>query len=63
MKIKVDWDRCQGHGLCAGEAPEVFELKEDGELEVLRERPEETLRSKVESAARFCPTNAISIED
>ena len=26
MKIKVDFDLCQGHANCMGEAPEVFEV-------------------------------------
>jgi ferredoxin len=63
VRVKVDWDRCHGHGLCAGEAPEVFALRDDGELDVLLERPAEGLRPQVESAVRFCPTRAISIEE
>ena len=32
MRIAVDHDRCEGHGLCAGQASEVFELDEAGDL-------------------------------
>ena len=32
MRIQVDYDRCEGHGLCAGQAPGLFELDDDGEL-------------------------------
>ncbi|MEV8441686.1 ferredoxin [Actinosynnema sp. NPDC051121] len=32
MKISVDYDRCEGHGLCAARAPEVFQLNDDFEL-------------------------------
>lgn len=63
MRVKVDWERCQGHGVCAGEAPEVFALRDDGELELLQEQPPEALRAKVESAVRFCPTQAIAISE
>jgi ferredoxin len=31
-------------------------------LTVLNETPDESLRKKVEAAARYCPTNAISLE-
>ncbi len=63
MKIVIDRDLCQGHGACMGEAPEVFEVNDKGQMKVLLESPPEELRSKVESAAQYCPTGAIRIED
>ena len=63
MRIKVDFDLCQGHGECEGEAPEVFELDDDGKLKVLQENPPEELRAKVERAVKYCPTMALKIED
>jgi sterol 14-demethylase len=62
MRIVIDRDLCQGHGNCMGEAPEVFEVDETGKLTVLEERPPEALRAKIELAARYCPTSAITIE-
>jgi ferredoxin len=62
MRVKVDWDFCQGHGVCCEEAPEVFRLNDDGEMELVQETPDESLRPKVEQAVRFCPTRALSIE-
>lgn len=62
MKVVVDFDLCQSHGLCMQAAPEVFELRDDGFLYVLQENPPEELRAKVEKAARECPTGAIRIE-
>lgn len=32
MKISVDYDRCEGHGLCAEQSPALFELDDDAEL-------------------------------
>ncbi|MGW0055913.1 ferredoxin [Nocardia nova] len=32
MKITVDYHRCEGHGLCAEQAPAVFGLDDEGEL-------------------------------
>jgi ferredoxin len=60
MKIRIDWDLCQGHANCMGDAPEVFRVDDDGKLTVLVEEPPEALRDKVESAVRYCPTGAIS---
>jgi ferredoxin len=62
VKITVDFDVCQSHGLCTQAAPEVFEIRDDGFLYILQESPPEALRAKVESAARECPTGAIKLE-
>jgi ferredoxin len=63
MRILIDWDLCQGHAICMGEAPEVFEVGADGELKILEERPPESLRPKIELAVRYCPTGAITLEE
>ena len=40
MRVKVDWELCQGHAVCASEAPEVFAFdKESSQVRVLLERP------------------------
>jgi ferredoxin len=62
MKVVVDFEICQSHGLCMQAAPEVFELRDDGFLYILDENPGEALRKKVQTAARECPTGAIKIE-
>jgi ferredoxin len=62
MKVIVDFEVCQSHGLCMQAAPEVFELRDDGFLYVLQETPAENLRKKVEIAVRECPTGAIKLE-
>ncbi len=63
MRIKVDFDLCQGHANCMGEAPEVFRVDDNGYLEVLQEQPSEELREKVEMAVTYCPTGALSLEE
>lgn len=63
MKVVVDLNTCDLHGLCVEAAPEVFEIGDDGALHVLNETPPEPLRAKVDKAVRECPTGAISIED
>lgn len=62
MKITVDFDVCQSHGLCTDAAPEVFEIRDDGFLYILDEAPPDGLRAKVLKAQRECPTGAIKVE-
>ena len=52
MKVVVDLNLCNVHGLCLETAPEVFDLGDDGVVRVLNETPPEGLRQKVARAAR-----------
>ena len=61
MRIVVDADLCQGHGVCESEAPTVFELAKREKVAVLDSSPPEEARSEVEAAVRYCPTSALSI--
>ncbi len=63
MKVVVDRDLCQGHGVCESEAPELFSVSKQGVLSILDEAPPEDLRGQVERAVRFCPTGALRIEE
>lgn len=64
MKIVIDRDLCQGHGVCCSEAPELFALDEEqGSVRVLIEEPGEEHRESLKRAAKYCPTFAIGIED
>ena len=62
IRVIVDRDVCQNHGQCVFAAPQVFELDEEGELVVLDDEPDESLRDAVEEAADVCPVQAITIE-
>ena len=59
MRIVVDYDLCQGHGVCHSEAPEVFEVAKKGQVVVKLDSPPQALRGKVEMAVRYCPTHAL----
>ena len=65
MKIVVDLELCQGHSVCLGECPEVFNVvdTEDGypQVVVLQENPSEELREKVMAAAQYCPNHVITV--
>ncbi len=63
--IRVDLELCQGHGVCAGEATDIFELDEEAlKVRVLVERPDAEQWPAVNSAIRHCPTRAIQwVED
>ena len=63
MRVVVDYDLCESNAICMAVAPEVFEVDDDDNLNLLQEEPPEALRPKVEEAVRRCPKQALSIQD
>ena len=63
FRIVVDRDLCQSHGVCEGEAPDLFEVPKREQVVVLDESPPESLRRQAEAAVRYCPTHALSIAE
>ena len=63
MRVVVDRDLCQGHGVCESEAPKVFVVGRDHQVAVIDPGPTEEQRAAIEVAVRFCPTHALSLVD
>ena len=67
MKVSIDQTKCVACGSCVAVCPEVFEMKEDGTVDVKvelkgKDIPKE-LESKVIEARDMCPATAIVIEE
>lgn len=63
MKIVVNRALCDGNGNCAKEAPELFAMRDDDTLQVLKETFDESYRSKAEAAVQSCPKNALRLTE
>jgi ferredoxin len=61
MKITVDHERCEGHGMCAISAPDLFTLDDDGILRYAHEGRD--VPADAETAAHVavatCPVAAL----
>lgn len=63
MRVTVDRDLCEANAVCAGLAPEVFDVDDDDHLHILMgEVPGEHAR-QVREAVRSCPKTALSLEE
>lgn len=64
MRIVVDRDRCEGHGLCEEAAPDLMHLDDDGELIIDREEVQvgSAEATAAEAAVRVCPVAALTLE-
>lgn len=63
MRVSVDLDRCEAHGVCTGIAPDVFELDDDDVLHVLLPTPPPERHDAVRDAAMRCPKQAITLTE
>ena len=61
MKIRVDENRCSGHGRCYSLAPDVFEPDEQGHSRVVVEEIPSALEAQADIGVANCPEQAISI--
>jgi ferredoxin len=62
MKIRIDYDLCEGNAVCMKVCPEVFTVGDDDRARLLVNEPADDLRAKVEAAVRRCPRQALAIE-
>jgi len=64
-RIVIDKGLCQGHGVCAAEAPELFRIVENGmaypQAELINAVQPPELIDKAENAGAYCPNGAITI--
>lgn len=61
--VKADLSVCQGYANCVVDAPDVFDIDDDGIVVILRATVGDHERARVEGAANSCPVSALSVED
>lgn len=59
--IELDADLCQGHAMCALEAPDYFRVPKRGIVEILDAEPPDDALDEIERAVESCPTRALFI--
>jgi ferredoxin len=63
MKVSIDYDLCEANAVCAGLVPEVFEVDDDDNTNILVDEVPAQLLDQVRHAVRSCPKAAISLQD
>ena len=63
MKVKADYDLCEAHAMCESFAPDVFEVDDDDNLQILQPEVTDENRPRIEQAVAACPMAALSITD
>ena len=63
MRVVVDKMVCEANGVCERLAPEVFQLNDDDELDILTPTPPPDQHDRVRDAVDRCPKLALSITE
>lgn len=65
MRIIVDHDRCEGHGVCEAAAPELFQIDDAGDLVFHLDGLDipETQRNAATQSVLTCPVAALKMEN
>jgi ferredoxin len=61
LRVHVDSERCQGHGLCAYYGPDIFELDDLGYSKPGFREVREGLEAQALRGVQACPERAINI--
>ena len=61
MRIDVNLDACEGHGLCAQVAPQVYALDEEGYVHLTVDEIVPDLEAAAAAGARVCPVAALRV--
>ena len=56
MRVVLEVDKCIGSGSCEMNAPEVFEVGEDGLAKLLNAAPGSEMEAECRMAEESCPT-------
>jgi ferredoxin len=62
VQIVVDRGECEANAVCEGILPEVFQVNDDDELQILDEHPPAQLLPKVQEAVDMCPKRALFLK-
>jgi ferredoxin len=63
MKVTVDNDLCEANGVCAGLAPEVFDLDDEDHLHILLPDVPARLADVARRAVGSCPKTALRLTE
>jgi ferredoxin len=63
MKVTVDHDLCEANAVCAGLAPEVFDVDDEDRLHMLAPEVPAALADVVRRAVVSCPKAALRLTE
>lgn len=63
MEVGVDTEQCEANGVCAGIAPDIFDLNDDDELIVADGPVPADREDDVRDAVAQCPKAALFVKD
>lgn len=63
VRLRIDRDRCTGHGRCYDLAPDLVTDDDEGYGRVVAEHPDESQLDAARRAVNSCPERAVLLEE
>jgi len=63
MHIQVNLAACEGHGLCAQVAPDLYEVDDEGYVQLRVSEILPNIEAAAAAGARVCPVAALKVVD
>lgn len=63
MHVEVDLAKCTGHGICESIAEDVFEVQDDGSVQIQRGDRSAADLDRMRQAVTQCPAAALRLLD
>jgi ferredoxin len=63
MRVEVDLGKCTGHGICESIAEDVFEVQDDGSVQIHDDAVSASDRALMQQAVTQCPAAALRLLD
>jgi ferredoxin len=63
MRVEVDLGKCTGHGICESIAEDVFEVQDDGSVQIHDDAASASDRGLMQQAVTQCPAAALRLLD
>jgi len=61
VHVKADYDLCESNALCEAFAPDVFQIDDDDNLNLLTDRVTPENQERIKQAVGACPKAALMI--
>lgn len=63
VRLRIDRDRCTGHGRCYDLAPDLIADDDEGYGQVVVEHPDESQLDTARRAVNSCPERAVLLDE
>lgn len=62
MKIQINYENCNGCGICVSLCPDIFKFDKQGKISISNHKLSTVFENDCKQASAICPAEAIQLE-